>query len=711
MKKVLYLLSLTVTVLCFIIIFIPKTAFAASYAKTISLKLKDGQDATSEIQKALDEAAKAGTKKKQALIKVPAGTYYISKTLVIGSNTYLKLDKKTVIKKNPKAKDPILHMLHTKQGTKGKYSDNARITVQGGTWDTEFYHYNDTSSGSIFMFAHTETLKILDVTLCNSFGTHLIELGGVKKVTIKNCKLYGFEAPGEDVDKEAIQLDVCHSESILPCGSPFDDTPCSNVTITGCEIYDYSRAIGSHMMVEGIYHKNIKITNNNIHDITAAAVYGYNYADLTVSNNTISNVRCGIQLKTDSTAKKTQLERNKGVKAMKLSNNDFKIKISNNEITLDNDFFQDKDNGDSGTSIGVFIYGSEKYPMKNITIQNNIMTCNSSGVYLRFVDNALITKNTIDRHNNAISTEETSFAEDAIKLRSSNNAQIDDNNISTRSGKSFENGIALRENCTNAVLNRNEINSTTKSGLGIYDNSSITGGEGTIINNPGLNGITIADSNVVLNDYTINNSSEHGISVRNGSTLELNSCTVLGSGNNGINISTDCSVRINGGEVSHSAAKGINVMESGSLYASYLCVGNNGGKGIDTAARCKTELYDCTISENEANGVFVDGEDSETTICRCNIINNMGNALQLKNGIIHISENIIKNNCKGENDGKAVAVYSGITGEIVNNQFSNPDTKNELWIASDAILTPYLSTIKRDMAFGYIDSGNNTYSF
>ena len=31
-----------------------------SYAKVIEVKLKDGQDATSEIQKALDEAAKAG---------------------------------------------------------------------------------------------------------------------------------------------------------------------------------------------------------------------------------------------------------------------------------------------------------------------------------------------------------------------------------------------------------------------------------------------------------------------------------------------------------------------------------------------------------------------------------------------------------------------------------------------------------------------------
>ncbi|MBR4343118.1 MAG: right-handed parallel beta-helix repeat-containing protein [Lachnospiraceae bacterium] len=708
MKKAGYFLLLTFIALCFIGISIPKAAFAASYAKTINVKLKDGQDATDAIQKALDEAAKAGTKKKQALVKVPAGEYYISKTLVIGSNTYLKLDKNTYIRKNPKAKDPILHMLHTKQGSKGKYSDNSRITVQGGTWDTEFIRYNETSSGSIFMFAHTNTLKILDVTLCNSYGTHLIELGGVKNCTIKNCTLYGFEAPAGDVDKEAIQIDVCHSDSILPCGEPYDDSPCTGITISGCEIYGYPRAIGSHMMVEGIYHKNIKILDNNIHDISAAAVYGYNYANLTISMNIMENVCCGIQLKTDSVAKKTILTRNKGVKAMKISKNNFKINISDNTITLDKEISQDK--ADSGTSIGVFIYGSEKYPMKNVAISDNTITCNSSGVYLRFIDDSTISGNIINRHENVISVENTKFAEDAIKLLSSCNAVIDDNYISSSNNVSFENGIALRDGSTNAVLNRNEINSTTKSGLGIYDNSSVSGGSGTIINNSGLNGITIVNSGVTLYNSTISDSAEHGISVRNGGFVELNDCTVTGSKSNGINIAADSSARLKGGQVSFSSGKGVNLMASATLYASDLQVINNTGKGVDIAENCVAELYDCIISENSANGIFVDGENSETTITGCTIKNNSASAIQLKNGLVHISNNSLINNCLGETDGKAVAVFAGISGEITNNSFSNPNTKFELFIASDVILTPYLSTVKRTMAYGYTDIGGNTFN-
>ncbi|MBR3484253.1 MAG: hypothetical protein IKH42_06330, partial [Lachnospiraceae bacterium] len=122
--KLRYILSFLAFMFCFLFTLKIHDIKAASYAKVINVKLKDGQDATTEIQKALDEAAKAGTKKKQAMVKVPAGTYLLSKSLVIGSNTYLKLDKKTYMKKNPNSKDPVAHMLHAVRGNKGGYSDN-----------------------------------------------------------------------------------------------------------------------------------------------------------------------------------------------------------------------------------------------------------------------------------------------------------------------------------------------------------------------------------------------------------------------------------------------------------------------------------------------------------------------------------------------------------------------------------------------------------
>ena len=706
MKKILRLLPLLALVICFVSFYEPEKTSAASYAKTITLKLKDGQDATNEIQNALDEAAKTGTAKKQVLVTVPAGTYYISHTLVIGSNTHLKLDKKTYIKKNQKAKDPILHMLHTKQGSKGKYADNSNITVEGGVWDTEFIHYNDKTSGSIFMFAHTTKLKILNVTLRNSFGTHLIELGGVKNCTISGCTLYGFKAP-DAVEKEAIQLDVCHSQSIIDSAAPYDDSPCTNITITKCEIHDYSRAVGSHMMVEGIYHKKIKITNNNFHDITEAAVYGYNYADVTIKGNTFKNIGCGIQLKTDSVAKNTILTRNSGVKAMSVSKNKFKIKIIDNTITLANELSDDKIN--KGTSMGIFIYGSDVYPMKDATIKDNTITCNSSGIYLRYVNDTTISGNYIDRHQNAFSVDKTTFAEDAIKLLDSSNAAINGNHISTKTSLLFENGIALREGSKNVTVSDNEVTATVKSGIGIYESSSITGGSGNTFRKAGLNGLTIKDSSVKLSTTTISDSSEHGISMTNSSTLELNDCKITNSGSNGINIASGCKVTINKGEIVASGGKGVNVMDSGSLNATELYVSKSGGKGIDIGGNSTNVLNGCYIFSNTANGVFVDGDNSDTTIKNCKIYDNSGNALQLKNGKVHVDSNEFTNNCLKEADGKAVMVFSGIKGEITNNTFSNPNVKSELWLSSGVSLSPYLSTMKRDKSIGLTDAGGNYY--
>ncbi len=590
--------------------------FAASYAKTIEVKLTDGQDATKEIQAALDAAAKAGTKKKQALVKVPAGTYYISKTLVIGSNTYLKLDKKTYIKKSKNAKDPILHMLHAKQGKKGKYADNARITVEGGVWDAEYILYNSKTSGSVFMFAHTNKLKILNVTMCNSYGTHLLELGGVKDCTVKNCEFYGFKASDDKTQKEAIQLDVCHDSTLLTYGEPFDDTPCQKITITGCNIHDYSRGIGSHIMVEGIYHKNIKITGNTFKDIPKAGIYGYNYINLTVKNNTMTNVGCGIQLKTDSTEKNTKVSRNNGIKAMSVSGGDFKIILTGNTIKLSEEVSQtDKD---YGNSIGIFIYGSDVYPIKNAAIRDNIIRCGSSGVYLRYVDSAKISENTLDRFSNTYSSEDTKFAEDAIKLLDSSNATITGNVISGITSTKFENGIALREGCKNVTISSNTVNATTKSGFGIYDGSTVTGGSNNTITDSGLNGITIMNSEFTNNDSTITGVTQHAVSAQQNSTVNLKGCSIR---------------------------------------------------------------------------------------------NNLGNAVHINGGYIYLSENIFAYNCQNESEGKSVTVLSDAKGEISNNIFYNPGTKSELWISPDAQLSPAVSTVKTDKAFGLTDIAGNSFTY
>jgi len=701
-----YVLAFVIFLAIALKIKLPTLSSAASYAKVIEIKAQSGSDITGELQEALNEAAKAGTKKKQALVKVPKGEFYISRSLVIGSNTYLKLSEETTVKKNPKAKDPILYMLMTKQGTKGKYSDNARITVAGGKWDAEFIKYNTNTGGSVFMFAHTTTLKILNVTLCNCFGSHLIELGGVKKCTIKGCELYGYEASAEGVEKEAIQLDICHSKDIIDSGAPFDDTPCLNVTIKECSIHDYSRAVGSHTMVEGIYHKTVKITDNHLYDLTDAAVYGYNYAGLTVKGNTIENTGAGIQVKSDSVVAKTKLARNSGVKAMKISGGNFNLKVTDNIINLNNDISQER--ADSGLSIGIFIYGSETYPMKKVTISGNDITSNSSGVYLRYTDNATIKNNTVRRHKTAPAAENTKFSEDALKLLASKNAVIIGNTVQGEETGLFENGIALRDASSAADLSGNIIKGSQKSGLALYDGSKVSGGSENELLNSGLNGITVIGSALTFDSGIVDTTVEHGISVRSGSSLTINNGRISNAGSNGINIGADSEVTISNLTIEKSTSKGINVMEGGNLKLETSKVFDSGSKGIDIAGDSVVKITGCDIEGNGDSAVFIDG-NTETDITDCTISNNKGNAIQFKQGNAAITGNTITDNCLSEIDGKAVAVFGGAKGTISQNFFSNPNTKSELWISAEADLTPYLSTIKTAKAYGTVDEAGNQY--
>ena len=763
---------------------IPEYASAKTkYSKKISVKLTDGQDATQAIQNALDEAAKAGTKKKPALVSVPAGTYYLSRTLVIGSNTCLSLDKKTVMKKSTKVKDPISYMLRSKAGTKGGYSDTANITVMGGTWDAEYIVYNETSGGSLFFFAHTTNLKITDVTLCHNFGTHLIEMGGVKKCTIKNCKLYGFKAPKEDAEKEAIQLDICHNNNILPAGDPFDDTPCTDITVTGCEIHDYPRAIGSHMKVKGIFHDKITITKNKMYNISAAAIYGYNYTNVTIKDNTMTNVRSGVQIKTDATkAKKTILERLDGVKAMSVAKGNYNIKVVNNKISLTNK--DDEEEGGDGVEkdsggVGVFIFGSEENTMKGITITNNEMICNSSGVYLRYVNDATVSNNTIDRNIGAVPAESTKgTAEDALKLRSCNNAVLDGNKISTIHADMYENGIAMREGCKDATVSNNTIEGTTKTGIALYDASSIIGGTDNIIENAGKHGIVASGSEICLTGGSVNGAEEHGVSILSGGKVILKDCTisgtkqrginvkdkgtleatnvkVYGSGGKGIDIAENCKAALTDCEIADpadygididknsdvtmtgcivsnskdnginirsnvtarltkctivdSAARGVDIKPGSNVTMESCYVNGSNGRGVDIAENTSVELNNCTFSKNGANAVNIDGVGASVTVEGCHILDNGGEGLHLKNGIVTINANEIKNNCLTESDGKAIAVFSGITGSITNNTLSNPMAKSEIKVFDGARLSPAIDTAKREKVVGTTDNGGNRF--
>ncbi len=583
---------------------VKKAAAAEKFAATYNVTKKEfgaksGKDSTKAIQAALDKAAKKGTAKKRVQVYLPAGTYYITKTLTIGSNTYLKCHKNAKIIKKSKN---VLYMLRSAKSEKKGYNNIKNVTIEGGIWDAKFLKYNKETGGSLFFFAHSQNLEFLNLTLRNNYGTHLLELGGVKDVRIKGCKFYGFKKSSNESDKEAIQLDICHNEEILPGGGPFDDTPCRNITIEENEIYDYPRAIGSHSMVKDIYPSDIVIRNNRIHDISENAVYAYNYKNLTVTDNTFENVYAGVVFKSYAPeGEETIFKRNKGVKAMSLPGRDYNLTIAGNTIQTTS-YSVSKET----TQFGIFIYGTEAYGINGATISGNKIESASTGVYLRYVDNSVIAGNLCTRNNNSSGGE---FLVDAYKFLSCSGIEVRDNMVAY-DGNCYDNGFAFREKSNAVMMKANQVEQVGKHGIGIYSGSSAEITSNTI-QKAGKHGIMVLeDSFAAITDNTILKSGGNGITVQKASaTIDRN--TISGSGQTGVSVQEKAEVSsLTENSIMENGGKAIAINQSTAPAVKQNKMSSKAGEFIVTAVDSSTNVVstrNLTASEVTKNQEKISG--------------------------------------------------------------------------------------------------------
>jgi len=214
-------------------------------------------DSMSQIQTKLD---------KRGSIIFQAGTYKITKQLVISKGTVLDLNG-AVLQRKASIQSVFLNKV-AKSNT--GYSADGNIIIKNGTIEgMGGYSYDN-----LMTFFHSHDIEISNMvfkdTLC-----HAIEFNGCSDVTVRNCRFLGRNLKStDDAFRELIQLDHSGAGAFFLSGSTksspcYDKTPCANVTITDCyfgksEYRDYPYAcIGNHtQMYQGIQHSNIKIIGN-----------------------------------------------------------------------------------------------------------------------------------------------------------------------------------------------------------------------------------------------------------------------------------------------------------------------------------------------------------------------------------------------------------------------------------------------------------------
>lgn len=241
-------------------------------------------------------------KKKGGTLVLKKGTYNISNTLYVPSNTRIVLKNGVVLKKlkNSKTKampaaSSMFQLLRNsrskKTGVVGGYNGEKNITIIGkGTAVIDLRGVNMGTKDVIgIIMGHNKNVTIENVTFKNMRRGHLIEMDASQNVTIKNCTFVGHKASGKN-NKEAINLDTPdkNRDGFKSAWSKMDGTSNYGVNITGCTFKNLETGVGTHRYTGDSYHTNVTISNCTFSN-TQTAIRVLNWKNATITQNLITN--------------------------------------------------------------------------------------------------------------------------------------------------------------------------------------------------------------------------------------------------------------------------------------------------------------------------------------------------------------------------------------------------------------------------------------
>lgn len=509
------------------------TAYAGEAdAVTLKLKVKEGTDITETVNEALKQARDNATAEKPYEIIIPSGTYKLSSQLRIYSNTTLVATGATINYKNTAKESHNMIMSGDRDYNISEvcagYDGFENITIKGGKWVSTSYN-----TSTIIRIAHAKNVTLEGVTVSGGACSHQVEICAIDGFYVKNCSFLDLEYKNSESgsDKqEALQLDIPVDEAVYP-DIYWDGTPMKNVEITGCTFSNVPRGVGSHTMLMGAYHSNIKITNNVFKNISEEAIVGLNYYDCEISKNTITNCGAGVlfqYFKADtgsiySTASSVSYKNAKNVI------HDAKTTISNN--TIKTKYYKNCDEVQGIKVYGVNLAKKSKggdgkyipagdYYISGVTIENNKITTAGHGIHLVNSKECLVNKNTITGAN-VNSKDPLKKAYDGIFLSTTSTKNTLTNNTIS---KMVRNGIFLMDASSVTTISGHNIKNCKNYAIGLFDSSKVTGDiKDNTISGTGIVAISLSTKS------TVKNIKNNNISATNGTSISVwNGCTVSG---------------------------------------------------------------------------------------------------------------------------------------------------------------------------------------
>lgn len=481
----------------------------------IYVTAKAGSDISWKLDSALAEARDNATDSKPITVKVEAGSYKLASTLHIYSNTTLDLTEGVTFTYD----STYSNMIET--GTNGPYKNysdyNAssackgyngfrNISILGGKW-----YGSDKSDSSLIRLFHAKNIKLENVTVSGGGCAHQVELAAIDGLKINKCTFKNLKrrASKGNLKQEALQFDIPCDTSIYK-STYLDGTTMKNVEVTNCLFQNVPRGVGTHTLLNGAYHENIKIIGNTFKNIQEEAIIALTYYNCQIKNNTIENCGGGVLLQyfkpISNSVMSTIFDGKKAYKGTVRHN--AKTVIENNRMTI-------KYTKYTGEVCGVKVYGrkvtskekdkrnkvlpKKDYYISGVKVRNNTITTAGHGVHLMDAKDCEVRNNKITGKNY--------YAKDPIRKKYdgvfadvASDRMVADSNIIKNMARS---GVFTQNYGKSTTITNNQISGCKLHGVQMFNKSTCSKISGNTISNIKEHGIHISKATGNISYNTI----------------------------------------------------------------------------------------------------------------------------------------------------------------------------------------------------------------
>ena len=595
------------------------------------------------IQNALNEARDHATDAVPYKIIIEPGTYTISQSLHLYSNTYLSA-KDVTIRQEKGVQTNIIKVGDTDDTKTGYYYKN--ITIDGGTWDE-----NGNKSTAIKV-AHAKNFALMNLSLQNTTDAHLMEVAGVDGFTLSKCTFKDHVLVSSKL-YEAIQFDFLIPGHIT--GYAYETLTTKNIVVDNCTFSNLPRALGSHTSILNLPITNVQITNNSFTNIKSAAIELLNYTDCKISGNTISKCPRGITLYAirgngEGNFLSSSIDNSSAISSKYLAPaKDQNIEITNNIIQLSgSDPYMDYEN--VGIALRGFKYTSavkptdgDKLPagdyyISGATISGNTISATATGILLNNAKNTTISSNKITYGSSG-----KQYHGISLDTASTDNA-ICSNTITNAPGS----GICITGSSSASAISDNTIHKAKSNGILLFG-ATIDTISGNKISSCKGSGISSGISKVAaISSNNIKNAKLYGIEISGGKATELSNNVIKSSKNSGIMTYNKANVKkIHKNTIQSSKSIGILIVDA----ASNLSITSN------TVSKCTTAQIQVVSSTTKSKYTYTVTSNKLTGT-------NSALGISISTGKVAISDNTVTS-CKFP-----IQLLSTVKGTVGKNKYS-----------------------------------------